>query len=253
MKQPHDWREWRRLRAWYLFQHGWTECEITEALGASKGAVSQWLTLARKGGRHALLSRVRGTHAKLTEEQKRLIPDLLWHGPEAYGFRGEVWTCPRVVEVLAREFGLAYHRDHVSRILKELGWTPQIPITRAIQRDEAVIAHWRTYVWPELRRRAVVQRRTLVFVDESAFYLLPSVVRPHGPQGQPPLVDNKLTRDHLSVMAGLTPAGKLYTVGRCESLSRSGGGGLLSPLLRTSGETMLGGFDGPPVYPRGSA
>src|SRR6202049_5287897 len=102
------------------------------------------LTCARNGGRQALLSRVRGTHAKLTEEQKRLIPDFLWHGPEAYGFRGEVWTCPRVVDVLAQEFGATYHRDHVSRILKELGWTPQIPITRAIQRDEAVIAHWRT-------------------------------------------------------------------------------------------------------------
>ena len=77
----------------------------------------------------------------MTEEQKRLIPDFLWHGPEAYGFRGEVWTCPRVVEVLAREFGVTYHRDHVSRILKEMGCTPQIPITRAIQRDLAAIAH----------------------------------------------------------------------------------------------------------------
>ena len=38
MKQPHDWREWRRLRAWYLFQHGWTEREIAEALGASFGS-----------------------------------------------------------------------------------------------------------------------------------------------------------------------------------------------------------------------
>src|SRR5260370_34755259 len=136
MKQPHDWREWRRLRAWYLFQHGWTEREIAEALGASKGAVSQWLTIAREGGRQALLSRVRGTHAKLTEEQKRLIPDFLWHGPEAYGFRGEVWTCPPVVEVLAREFGLAYPPDHFSPILKELGCTPQTPIPRPTPRAE---------------------------------------------------------------------------------------------------------------------
>src|SRR5260370_159356 len=131
MKQPHDWREWRRLRAWYLFQHGWTECEITEALGASKGAVSQWLTLARKGGRHALLSRVRGTHAKLTEEQKRLIPDFLWHGPEASGFRGEGWTCPRVVEVLARELGLAYHRDYLSAMA---GLPPRGKLDRLVRR-----------------------------------------------------------------------------------------------------------------------
>ena len=248
MKQPHDWREWRRLRAWHLFQQGWTEREIAEALGASYGAVSQWLTSARNEGRQALLSRRRGTHAKLTEEQKRLIPDFLWHGPEAYGFRGEVWTCPRVVEVLAREFGVTYHRDHVSRILKELGWTPQIPITRAIQRDEAAIAHWRTHVWPELCRCAAAERRTLVFVDESGFYLSPSVVRTYSPQGQTPVVDKKLTRDHLSVMAGLTPPGKLYTLVRRESLSSAESVVFLKHLLVQTNKKLLVIWDGSPIH-----
>ncbi|WP_088252167.1 IS630 family transposase [Fimbriiglobus ruber] len=248
MKHPHDWREWRRLRAWYLFQHGWTEREIAEALGASKGAVSQWLAKARNGGRQALLSGVRGTHAKLTAEQKRRIPDFLWHGPEAYGFRGEVWTCPRVVDVLAREFGVTYHRDHVSRILKDLGWTPQIPITRAIQRDEVAIAHWRTDVWPELRQRAVAEHRTLVFVDESGFYLLPSVVRTYGPQGHTPVVAKTLTRDHLSVMAGLTPAGALYTLVRRESLSSSESVVFLKHVLIQAGKKLLVIWDGSPIH-----
>jgi transposase len=248
MKQPHDWREWRRLRAWHLFQHGWTEREIAQALGASKGAVSQWLTSARKGGRQVLLSRPHGTHAKLTEEQKRLIPDFLWHGPEAYGFRGEVWTCPRVVDVLAREFGVTYHRDHVSRILKELGWTPQIPITRAIQRDEAAIAHWRAEVWPELRQQASRERRTLVFVDESGFYLLPGVVRTYGPKGETPVVAKRLSRDHLSVMAGVTPEGKLYTSVRQESLSSSESVVFLKHLLVQTGKKLLVIWDGSPIH-----
>lgn len=248
MKQPHDWREWRRLRAWYLFRHGWAEHEIAEALGASCGAVSQWLSRARSGGRQALLSQLRGTHAKLTEEQKRLIPDFLWHGPEAYGFRGEVWTCPRVVEVLAREFGVTYHRDHVSRMLKELGWTPQIPITRAVQRDEVAIAQWRTQVWPELLRRAVKERRTLVFVDESGFYLLPSVVRTYGPQGKTPVIDKKLTRDHLSVMAGLTPAGKLYTLVRRVALSSAESVVFLKHLLVQIKKKLLVVWDGSPIH-----
>ena len=187
-------------------------------------------------------------HAKLTEEQKRLIPDFLWHGPEAYGFRGEVWTCPRVVEVLARELGVTYHRDHVSRILKELGWTPQIPITRSIQRDEAAIAHWRTQVWPDLRRRAATERRTLVFVDESGFYLLPSVVRTYGPRGQTPVVDKKLTRDHLSVMAGLTPAGKLYTLVRRKSLTSSESVAFLKHLLVQTNKKLLVIWDGSPIH-----
>jgi transposase len=248
MKQPHDWREWRRLRALYLFRHGWRESDIAEALGASKAAVSQWLATARDGGRKALYSQPHGTHAKLTDDQKRLIPDFLWHGPEAYGFRGEVWTCPRVVDVLAQEFGVTYHRDHVSRILKVLGWTPQIPITRAIQRDETAIALWRTNVWPELRRRAVTERRTLVFVDESGFYLLPGVVRTYGPKGRTPVVDKRLTRDHLSVMAGVTPAGKLYTLVRRESLSSPESVAFLKHLLVQTGKKLLVIWDGSPIH-----
>src|SRR6266699_1326062 len=143
----HDWREWRRLRAWELAQLGWGVRLIARALDASPTAVSRWLVTARSEGADALRAHPHpGTTPKLTDDQKRLIADFLWHGPEAYGFRGEVWTCPRVVEVLAREFGVTYHRDHVSRILKELGWTPQIPITLAVQRDEAAIAHWRAKV-----------------------------------------------------------------------------------------------------------
>jgi transposase len=248
MREPHDWREWRRLRALYLFQHGWTEVKIAEALGASKGAVSQWLATAQKGGRKSLLSRPHGTHAKLTDEQKRLIPEFLWHGPEAYGFRGDVWTCPRIVAVLAREFGVTYHRDHVSRLLKELKWTPQIPITRAIQRDEGTIARWRTQVWPDLCRRAMAERRSLVFVDESGFYLLPSVVRTYGPQGQTPVVAKKLTRDHLSVMAGVTPAGKLYTLVRREALSSVESVVFLKHLLMQAGKKLLVIWDGSPIH-----
>jgi transposase len=249
MKQPHDWREWRRLRALYLFKRGWKERDIAVALGASKGAVSQWLTAAREGGRKALFSHPHGgTRGKLSDDQKRLIPDFLWHGPEAYGFRGEVWTCPRVVDVLAREFGVTYHRDHVSRILKELGWTPQIPITRAIQRDEAAIAHWRVEVWPELCQQASRERRTLVFVDESGFYLLPGVVKTYGPKGQTPVVAKRLSRDHLSVMAGVTPAGKLYTLVRQESLSSSESVAFLKHLLVQTGKKLLVIWDGSPIH-----
>src|SRR6266404_6343381 len=128
-----DWKEWRRMRALSLKQQGWTQRAIAEALGVSEPAVSQWLTAARYGGPDALRSHPGpGPAPRLTGVQKRQIPDFLWHGPEAYGFRGEVWTCARVARVIEEEFGISYSKSQVSRILKDLGWTPQVPITRAI-------------------------------------------------------------------------------------------------------------------------
>lgn len=51
--------------------------------------------------------------------------------------------------------------------------------------------------------------RTIVWVDESGFYLLPMVVRTYAPRGQTPILSIKLTRDHLSAIGALTTEGKM--------------------------------------------
>jgi hypothetical protein len=175
----------------------------------------------------------------MTPAQERLIPDFLWHGPEAYGFRGDVWTCARIARVIEEEFGVRYHQDHVSRLLRKLGWTPQVPIRRAIQRDEEAIERWRIEVWPELHRRACREHRVLVFVDESGFYLLPGVVKTYSPRGLTPLLAAMQTRDHLSVMGGLTPVGKVYTLVRQESLNGLHTVAFLVHLQRVAGPRLL--------------
>jgi transposase len=248
---PFDAGEWRRMQAWRLSQRGWKQRDIAVALSASEAAVSRWLATARAGGPAALESRpIPGRPARLTAEQRRLLPDVLWHGAEAYGFRGDVWTCGRVAQVLKEEFGVGYSKSQVSRILKGLGWTPQVPITRAIQRDEEAIARWREEAWPELRDRARRERRALVFVDESGFYLLPGVVKTYGPEGETPVLEEWQTRDHLSVMGGLTPAGKVYVLVRPESLNGLHTVAFLQHLLRYAGRRVLLIWDGSPIHRR---
>jgi transposase len=151
---PRDWKEGRRKRALELKQLGWKQREIAGALGVSKAAVSKWVAVARENGTESWRATPRpGGPPKLTREQMHLVPDLLSHGVEADGFRGDVWICARVAVVIRREFGVSYHKAHVSRILKKLGWTPQMPIERAVQRDEARIEQWRLEVWPEVKKR----------------------------------------------------------------------------------------------------
>jgi transposase len=101
-----DWREGRRLRAFELKQEGWSQQQIAEALGVSKGAVSQWMKLAREGGVEALKRQpAPGALPRLSEHQRAKVPELLERGAEAHGFRGEAWTCERVAKVIRREFG----------------------------------------------------------------------------------------------------------------------------------------------------
>jgi transposase len=153
---PKTWKEARRQRAFELKQHGWKQKDIAEAFAVSPAAVSQWLAKAQEDGVAAWRAKPRPTGPiKLTDAQLRLIPGLLSHGAEAYGFRGEVWTCARVAVVIWEAFGVSYHKAHVSRLLKRLRWTPQLPIERAVQRDEALIKQWRIHVWPALKKRHV--------------------------------------------------------------------------------------------------
>lgn len=147
---PKRWREQRRERAFALAAQGWTQDRIAQALGVSQAAVSRWLAA---GPVRAGRSERRGRPAKLAGEQLRLVPDLLSHGAEVWGFRGELWTCARVAAVIQEEFGVRYSSSQASRLLKALEWTPQQPIERASQRNEDAIEAWRDARWPELKKR----------------------------------------------------------------------------------------------------
>ena len=149
-----DWREGRRLRAFELKQQGWSQQNIACALGVGKGAVSQWMKRAREeGGKEALRKRPSpGAPPRLSADQRAKLPGLLEKGAVAHGFRGEVWTCQRVAQLIKREFGVGYHPAHVSRILKKLGFSLQKPDRLGDQRDEDAIEEWTEKRWPELKK-----------------------------------------------------------------------------------------------------
>jgi transposase len=98
----------------------------------------------RKGG---------GPKPRLSEEQLATLPDLLAQGAEHFGFRGDVWTQPRVAVLIQRVFGVSYHPRHVGRLLKRVKWSRQKPIERAAQRNEAAIEQWRTETWEEVKKK----------------------------------------------------------------------------------------------------
>ncbi len=131
------------MRALDLHEQGWSGVRIAEALGVSGGAVSQWLRRAREGGREALRRQPPpGPTARLTEEQRTKLPEVLARGAEAHGFVGNVWTTKRVATVIRRDYGVQYHPAHVSRLLRAIGWSVQRPIRRASQRKDAKVQEW---------------------------------------------------------------------------------------------------------------
>jgi len=162
MEKPQSWKEARRIRGWELHESGWQQKAIAEALGVAESTVSEWVQKGKAGGIAALRNQAgRGRKAKLSEMQRKKLPELLQRGAEAYGFHGEVWTNPRIAQVIHREFGISYHPAHVSRIMDELGWTPQKPIRHAKQRKEEDVQAWWNERLPELEKKPVLKGKPL--------------------------------------------------------------------------------------------
>ena len=153
-KHATDWREGRRLRAWELKEAGFSQKQIADVLGVTEGAVSQWMRRGREGGVEGLKRRIAcGASPRLTDEQRAELAELLAaYDAEDYGFTGKVWSCARVARLIRWRFGVSYHPAHVSRILRDIGFSRHKPRRRANQRDEAAIEHWKNEHWPEIKK-----------------------------------------------------------------------------------------------------
>jgi transposase len=98
------------------------------------------------------------------------------------------------------------------------------------------------------QKKASDEGRTIVFVDESGFYLTPAVVRSYAPCGQTPVIREVLTRDHVSAISAITPDGKLYLGTQLESYKGQDAVGFLRHLLRHVDGKLLVIWDGSPIH-----
>jgi transposase len=94
-------------------------------------------------------------------QQLRQLPAILALGAETFGFRGDVWTARRVAQVIWHLYGVRYHHDSVSHLLRRIGRSPQQPVTHATQRDDEAVLIWNTERWPDLKTKLLASNGPL--------------------------------------------------------------------------------------------
>ena len=102
------------------------------------------------------------------------------------------------------------------------------------------------------QKRALKEGTTILFADQSGFYLLPAVVRTYAPIGQTPVLHEQLSRDHLSAMSAITLEGKLYMKEQERSFKGEDAVRFLKHLMRQIEGKLLVVWDGSPIH-RGRA
>lgn len=147
--------EKRRRKAVELLQQEMTLEAVAEAVKASTSSVKRWRDAYRRHGAEGLNSTPHpGRRPRLNQRQKEQLSKVLLRGARASGYANDLWTCPRVLEVIEKRFGVTYHVDYVGALLHKLGWSVQKPEQRARERNEAEIERWRRAEWPRIKKGA---------------------------------------------------------------------------------------------------
>ena len=146
-------REKLRLQAAQMFEQGMEPVLVARLLRVSAKSAYQWRRRWRVGGEAALASRGPGGAAcRLSGRQLTRLGAALDLGPAAYGWEEDQrWTLSRVTALIGRLFHVRYTLRGTSYLLHRLGFSPQVPVHRAAERDEAAIAAWRAVTWAKVR------------------------------------------------------------------------------------------------------
>ncbi|MDT8843300.1 IS630 family transposase [Paraburkholderia fungorum] len=201
----------KRLKAGRLLLSGKGCAEVALAVGVARQTVYTWKRLLDEGGIDALREvPERGRPAQLDEQQLAAVRATLLQSPTEHGFGTELWTLKRVGAVIERVHGIRFSQTQVWRILGSLGFSPQKPEKRAIERNEDAVRNWKRRTWPALKKKPRRESRLIVFVDESGISERPTRVRTWAPKGQTPIIQFHFNWNHVSVIAGLTRTNCLF-------------------------------------------
>jgi transposase len=146
-----------------------------------------------------------GPKPGLSDYHLRKLERLLLQGAKKHGWPNQLWTASRVARLIRERFGISYHPEHVRKILKQrLGWTSQKPKRKARERDDKEVERWLGDELPRILREAHRRQAHVVFLDESGFFLTPSVRRSLAPRGRTPVLDCWDRRDRISAISCIT-------------------------------------------------
>jgi transposase len=69
-----------------------------------------------------------------------------------------LWTCRRIVDLIRHQFDVVYHPDHVGRLLRACGFSPQRPQPRAKERDDQRVREWIRVDWTTVKKTPSARR-----------------------------------------------------------------------------------------------
>ena len=209
--------EWKRKRGMELLRSGMKQAHVARRMRVNRRTVYDWKKRVddNKGFRNG---KKNGRNSRLTDKQKTDLKRIIDSGATSNGFPTDLWTLKRIAEVIEREFGVRYNTTYIWQLLRILGYSAQIPIAVAMEKDNEYVKKWLSEDYPQYVKEAREHDATILFLDESGMQSRPNVRRTWPMKGKRPPIRVKEARDKISIVSAVSEEGELFFAVTGESM-----------------------------------
>lgn len=194
-------------------REGMTQTDAAPTFGVSLRAVQKWVALDKAGGLRALKLKRRGRRAgegRLNPSQSARIRQLIiGKMPDQLKLPFYLWTRAAVAALIERECDVVVSLTTVGRYLKAWGMSPQKPVRRAYERNDAAITRWLREEYPAIARQAKRDGATIYWGDEMGLRSDHVAGTSYAPLGQTPIVRATGQRFGCNMISAITNRGHL--------------------------------------------
>ena len=190
-----------------------SQTDAARTFGASLRAVSKWMRLDREGGLRALTLKRRGRRpgeGRLSAKRAgRIRSMIVGKMPDQLKLPFYLWTRAAVASLIAREYGIAVSLVTVGRYLRAWGLSPQKPVRRAYERNDAAIALWLKQEYPAIARQARQDKAAIYWGDEMGLRSDHVTGTSYAPVGHTPVIRATGQRFGCNMISAITNKGAL--------------------------------------------
>jgi transposase len=204
-------QQWSREQGIKMVHSGYKVQDVAEHFGVSVRSVFKWLAAFSEAGQEGLRAKGgAGRPPKVSQEQMRQIAwTVRDHTPNQLGFESGLWTLRLIGEVIKRDLGLSLSKPTLSKVMAELGFTPQRPLHRAYEQDPVRVQGWLDTDLPALRQRAKTKGARILFADEASMRGDYHAGTTWAPQGRTPIVKASGQRHSVNMISAVSSLGEL--------------------------------------------
>jgi putative transposase len=143
-----------RLQAGELILRGFDNDEIIDILDVSLSSLKRWRPKVESEGLHVLARKSgSGRSSELSTKQRDELTAIIQQGAVAAGYQTDRWTSRIVADLIRNKWGVTYCLSNVRKILAGLGLSYQKPDVKSTKHSQAVVDHWRRYIWPRIKKK----------------------------------------------------------------------------------------------------